>query len=217
MRPGLACLLPCAAAALAFAPAFANGLDFDRTFTAGVEPRQSHYVATYRLGNTEHRVEVWRDRDRHLKRRTDDRIEIHVTKPAGEVEWTMVVLDLKRKIATRVERTNLLRIGHFTDWFALSHSLSRPAGAYELGPIARDAPRLKPVASCRWHLLTQGGRASKICWSAAHHLPLVIADGSDQVQWKIVEVDSRPLPAGAFAIDDRDFVRNNADQDIQAD
>ena len=217
MRFGLARQLACAAAAVAVAPAFANGLDFDRTFAAGPEPRQSHYVATYRLGDTEHRVEVWRDRDLRLKRRTDDRIEIHVTKPAGDVEWTMVVLDLKRKIATRVVRTNLLRIGHFTDWFALSHSLSRPAGAYELVAITRGAPRVKPVASCRWYLLTQGGRASKICWSAAHHLPLVIADGSDQVQWKIVEVDSRPLPTGTFALDERGFVRNNADQDIQAD
>jgi hypothetical protein len=217
LSSGLVRLFTYAAAAAAFAPAFANGLDFDRTFAAGFEPRQSHYVATYRLGGTEHRVEVWRDRDLSLKRRTDDRIEIHVTKSAGDVEWTMVVLDLKRKIATRVERTNLMRIGHFTDWFALSHSLSRPAGAYELVAITRGAPRVKPVASCRWYLLTQGGRASKICWSAPLHLPLVIAESGDQVQWKIVDVDSRPLPTGTFTLDDRDFIRNNADQDIQAD
>lgn len=218
MRSGLPRQLACAAAAAAFVPAFASGLDFDRTFAAGPEPRQSHYVATYRLGGTEqHRVEVWRDRDLHVKRRTDDRIEIHVTKPAGDVEWTMVVLDLKRKIATRVERTNLLRIGHFTDWFGLSHSLARPAGAYELAAITRNAPRVEPVAPCRWYRLTQGGRASRICWNAAHHLPLVVVDGGDDVKWKIVELDSRPLPAGTFAVDDRDFVRNDADQDIHAD
>ncbi len=218
MRFGLARQLACAAAAVAVAPAFANGLDFDRTFAAGPEARQSHYVATYRLGGIEqHRVEVWRDRDLRLKRRTDDRIEIHVIKPAGDVEWTMLVLDLKRKIATRVVRTNLLRIGHFTDWFALSHSLARPAGVYELVAIARNAPPVEPVATCRWYRLTQGGRASRICWNAAYRLPLVIVDGGDQVQWKIVELDSRPLPAGTFTVDDRDFVRNNADQDIQAD
>lgn len=195
----------------------ATQVEFDKAFTDRNEPGQVHYRATYSLDGAEHRIEVWRDRSVSLRRRTDDAIETHVFRPPGEVEWKMVVLDLKRKIRTDVDRTNLYRIGHFTDWFSLAHALTRPIGPYELSALREPVTNAAPVAPCRWYLLTQAERSNKVCWSAAWHVPLVITDRNDKVQWRITEIDSGRLPADAFRIDDRGFVRNNANEDIKAD
>ena len=207
-----------AVALAAAAPAWAGvRLDFDVTFRGAKQPAQAHYVAMYRLADGEHRLEVWRDSDVRLKRHTDAGIETVVTKPAGDAEWAMVVLDLKRRIRTDVGRTNLMRIGHFTDWLALSRLLARPVGAYELTAIGHGAPRIETPGPCRWYRLAQGSRASRICWSEAQQLPFVITDDKVVVQWRVTAFDSRPLPPGTFAIDDRGFVRNDANRDILAD
>ena len=196
----------------------ATSLDFDKVFTDRAEPAQTHYRATYRLGTGEHRIEVWRDRELRVKRRTDDAIETLVARPAGALEWSMTVLDLKHRIRTDVARTNLYRIGHFTDWFALAHSLARPVGPYTLSALPRtDVPSAQPVAACRWFALTQGTHTSKICWSTRQRVALVITDATDAVQWQVTSIDSRPLPETVFSVDDRGFVRNDANQDIQAD
>lgn len=195
----------------------ATQLDFDKTFSDRNEPRQAHYRAIYVLNGSDHQVEVWRDRNVNLKRRTDDAIQTYVFRPPGEVEWKMVVLDLKQKIRTNVDRTNLLRIGHFTDWFSLAHSLTRPSGPYELFALHGPAPSASPIAACRWYLLTQGDRLSKVCWSAAWHVPLLITDRNDKVQWKIIDIRSSPMPAEVFEVNDRGFLHNDANADITAD
>ena len=198
--------------------ATAESLDFDRTFNERGEPRQTHYQASYRLGADEHRLEVWRDRALRVKRRTDDAIETVVVRPSGSGEWSMTVLDLKRRIRTDVDRTNLFRIGHFTDWFALAHSLSRPIGAYALTTLRGEAiPRIAPIADCRWYAFSQANHTSNICWSAKQRVALLITDASGAVVWRVTQIDSRPIGEAAFVIDDRGFVRNDANQDIKTD
>lgn len=195
----------------------AASLDFDKAFSTRNEPRQGHFVATYVVAGGEHRLEVWREGDGRLRRRTDDRVETYVSKAAGDVEWKMTVLDLKRRIRTDVDRTNLIRIGHFSDWFGLSHGLARPIGAYSVTSIRHPASGAAPIAACRWYLLSQHERTSRICWSSSQGLPLLITDGEGRVQWKVRAVDSARLSPGIFAIDDRGFVRNDANEDIKAD
>ncbi|MEP6739479.1 MAG: hypothetical protein ABJA61_03820 [Caldimonas sp.] len=192
-------------------------LDFEQAFSARAEPARLHYRASYSLNERWHDVEVWRDSDRRLRRRTDDAIDTYVFRPRGEVEWQMVVLDLRRRIRTDVDRTNLYRIGHFTDWFGLAHSLSRPVGAYQVAAIARPRTDARPIASCRWYALTRGDVGSVICWSKARGLPLLIADAEGRVQWRVRALDTAPLAKDAFAISDAGFVRNDANQDIHAD
>jgi hypothetical protein len=219
MRRRYLATLACASIGLA-GPSFAAverpGLDFDRTFD-GRDAGGSHYEAVYRSGGREHRVEVWRDRDLRIARRTDDAVETHLSRRPGDVEWSMTVLDLKRKIRTDIDRTNLLRIGHYTDWFAQANSLSRPRGAYRLVALSAAPAGVSPIAACRWYELTQDDRSNRICWSAAQHVPLVIANGDGDIVWRVTRLTSGPVPARVFAIDDRGFVRNDANQDIQAD
>lgn len=206
-----------AVAAVPLAQADAS-LDFDRTFNDLREPQTSHYVATYRLADGEHRVEVWRDRSLHLRRRTDDAIETYVERLPGDTEWSMVVLDLRQRIRTDIDRTSLYRIGHFPDWFSMAHSLSRPAGPYRLAEVPRgEEPRLATAAPCRWYALSQGSRTTRICWSAAQRASLLIVDESNTPLWAIDHLDNLPLPGTVFAIDDRGFVRNDAHADIKGD
>lgn len=197
--------------------AMSTDLEFDKTFTARNEPRQVHYAVQYMLNGETHRSETWRDRDRQILRRTDGRIETHVVKNAREVEWHMVVLDLPRKIRTDIDRTNLLRIGQFTDWFSLSHGLTHPTGAYRLKATDAMPSQVRPVATCRWYDLKRADSESRICWSTQLHLPLVITDRAGRMRWQVTSVDTQKLPSSVFAIRDEGFVRNNANEDIKTD
>lgn len=202
---------------LAAAGTQAADLDFDKTFNAKGEVRQVNYRATYVVGNAQHQVEIWRDRDVRLKRRTDDKLETHVFKPAGQTEWQMVVLDVQRKIRTDIERTNLLRIGHFSDWFSMSHALTKPTGPYSLTPLAVAPGSDKALSNCRWYALQRGTTVSNICWSAQWRLPLLIADANGKTQWRVTAVSKSVLPAATFAVNDAGFVHNNANADINSD
>jgi len=196
----------------------AADLDFGKTFAAKGEPRQLHYSASYVAGGQTHAVEAWRLRDQRLRRRTDGKLETHLFKPAGQAEWRMVVLDLPRKVRTDIDRTNLYRIGHFTDWFSMAHALARPHGAYALTALAAPpATDEQPLSACRWYALTQGGAVSHLCWSTALRLPLLITDAAGKTQWRVTAASTEALPAAAFALDDAGFVHNNANADIQTD
>ncbi len=206
------------AACVASAPAFAAGaLHFDQVFNDKGEPAALDYRATYQLGGTEHHIEVWRDRDRKLRRRTDDALETYVLKSPKDAEWRMVVLDLKRKIRTDVERSNLYRIGHFTDWFSLSHALARPSGDYSLTRLAAAPVNDKPLLACQWYVLTRAGSASNICWSPSLNVPLLITDAGGTVQWRVTFASKNALPAATFAVQDQGFVVNDANSDIRGD
>jgi len=194
----------------------AAALDFDRTFESADQQRHSHYIANYRLQDGEHRVEVWREGDVRVRRRTDDAIETFLTRPADSVEWTMTILDLRRKVRTDVDRTHLLRVGHFTDWFAQAHSLTRPRGNYRLDAVGA-ADGVTPIAACRWYRLTLADHASTICWSAAHGVPLVVIDQNNDIVWRVSELSSGPPGPEVFTIEDAGFARNDANEDIRGD
>lgn len=195
----------------------ASNLDFDKVFNDKAEPAQVYFQASYQLGADKHEVQVWRDRSQRLKRRTDDALETFIFKQPREVEWSMVVLDLKRKIRTDIDRTNLYRIGHFTDWFSMSHALSRPTAAYQLTTANKPLPEAKAVDNCTWYSLTRNGVESKICWSKKYRLPLLITDSEAHVQWRVTSVSSKAIATSNFDIQDQHFVRNNANEDIHAD
>jgi hypothetical protein len=206
----------CAAAAISL-HAEANELNFDQVFNTKGEPSRSHYQVIYTAGGVEHRMEVWRDGDRRVKRRTDDSVETYAFHDAGDAEFHMSILDMKKRIHTRISRTNLYRIGNFTDWFNLGHGLRHPKGKYQLTSVAvpKDVP--KPLQSCTWYELSKGEHASRICWSTQSHVPMLIASEDGKVIWRITGIDYKPIPAKTFDVHDEGFVRNDANQDIEPD
>ncbi|MDE2146176.1 MAG: hypothetical protein KGJ24_05765 [Burkholderiales bacterium] len=210
-----------AAAASASAPDGAAGLRFEQVFDSRGEPPALHYRVAYAAGEGAsapmHRLEVWRDGERRLVRRTDDAIETHVEHRPGDPAYRMVVLDLQRRIETRLSRDDLYRLGQFTDWYDLAHGLHHPMGPYRLTAEAEPAHAPRPVAACRWYALAQAGRRTQVCWSASVRLPLLLLDDGGRLQWQVTAIDRGPAPAARFELRDRGFVRNDAGADISGD
>ncbi|WP_010163144.1 hypothetical protein [Sphingomonas sp. PAMC 26617] len=216
---GLRVLLPLLA--LAAAPGLAaeppRTLSFDRTFSAAGEPAFLHYNVLFASNGAVHRMELWRDHDRSIKRVTDAALVTYATRKGKDAGYTLKVLDLKRRISTVIERTNLYRIGSFTDWYDLGHGLRHPKSAYRL--VAAKAPAGMPRIGrpCRWYDLIEGSRTTHVCWDEQAKLPLLMAPASGPPIWRVTAIDQRPIPAATFVADDRGFIRNDANRDIEAD
>lgn len=208
-----AALLIGAGAGAAASPA----LDFDHVFTAANEPAALHMRVLFRGPDGVHRMELWRDHDRRVKRVTDQAIVSLATHRAGEPGYQLTVLDLKKRIATQIDRTNLYRVGNFTDWFDLTHGLRHPKGKYVLTSGTAPAGMPASAAPCDWYRLTQGERTTSICWDAKHRVPVLIASGDHHPIWRVTEIDSKPVPAATYLLDIRGFTVNDANRDIERD
>lgn len=200
-------------AALAAPPA---DLRFEQAFP---EAQASlHYRAEYRARGASHQLEAWVDRGTRLKRVTDGKSETYALRAdVREPEYRMTVLDLQRKIATRIDRTSLFRLGRFTDWYELAHALRHPRGAYQLARATAPTGVNRPVAACEWYRLTQEGHSSAICWSREAALPLLIVDERGEEAWRVTLLQRGPVADAVFTVHDEGFVRNDANEDIERD
>jgi len=195
----------------------AKELKFEQVFSDKGEPAALHYQAEFISKGTKHQLEVWRDGSRKLKRRTDDAVETYAFRKPGDSEFQMSVLDLQKKIHTQIDRTNLYRIGNFTDWFDLAHGLKHPMGEYQLAKTPAPAGAANSIKDCQWYDLTQSNRITHICWSEQSRLPLVIQAQDGNVVWRVAALDMKPIQAKTFVIHDEGFVHNDANQDIEKD
>ena len=130
----------------------------------------------------------------------------------------MSILDMKKRIHTQIDRTNLYRIGNFTDWFDLAHGLKHPMGEYRVAKA--EAPAGRPEGH-------PGLPVVRPDPGQAHHphllecaKPPTLGD-SDAGRGSGVESSepwtSKPIPAKTFEIHDEGFIRNDANQDIERD
>jgi hypothetical protein len=197
--------------------AFSATLTFNETFSTKGEPKSLQFTANYVQNGKNHQLSVWRDSDRRLKRSTDDVLDTFAFKPSKQAEFEMVVLDKKRMIRTDINRTNLMRIGNFTDWFDLGHGLKHPMGPHEIKTLPAYASTVPPVKPCRWHELTQGASTTRICWSSTFKLPMLMENATGQIIWKVDTVSMAPIEPNVFQINDAGFVKNDANNDIDRD
>jgi hypothetical protein len=212
-------LVLCTAAAAVFSAPFTRAAapDFDHVFSTRGEPAATHFQATYLAGGAEHHVEVWRDGDRRIRRRTDDKAESFAVRTPGSPDYRLSVLDLGRKIRTDIDRGNLYRIGQFTDWFDLGHGLRHPKGDYRLVPAATPHGAAHAIGACAWVALVQGTQTTHVCWSATAKLPLLIQTADGRIVWRVTSVDHKAIPEQVFVIHDTGFIRNDANADIERD
>jgi hypothetical protein len=206
----------CAAAAV-FLPAQAKDLTFEQAFNTKGEPGAAHFEATYVARGADHQVQVWRDGERRIRRRTDDAAETYALRKPGGPDFHLSVLDLKKKLRTDIDRDNLYRIGNFTDWFDLGHGLRHPVGEYRLVKAAAPAGSATPAEPCTWYELTQSGRLTHVCWSAKSSLPMLIQAQDGRAVWRVTKVDHKAIAAAVFRIRDAGFIRTDANQDIERD
>ncbi len=207
-----------ATAATAKSDKSANTPAFETTFLSKGEPSTLYYRVQFAAGGSAHSMQVWREGDRRLRRRTDDAVDTYVMRENVDPnDYQMIVVDYSKRITTRIDRNNLVRLGNFSDWFDLAHGLRHPVGPYQIA--ATDAPSKidLPISACRWYEIQQGDATSRVCWSERERLPLVIWSASRGVVWRVTEVNRRSLPADIFNIHDIGFVRNDANADIEND
>ena len=195
---------------------------FDTVFAAAGEPPFLHVTVLFAGGGGTHRMDLWRDHDRRILHVTDARITTLATrdpKARADAGYDLVVLDRARRTSTRISRDNLYRIGAFTDWFDLGHGLRHPHGAYQLARTTVAVPASLPAtpAPCRWLDLAQPGGVAHICWDARDRFPLLIANAAWVPTWRAISLDRAAIPAGRFALDDRGYIRNDANRDVEGD
>ena len=65
---------------------------FEQIFSEKGEPGTLHYQAVFTAKGAEHHLEVWRDGEQRLKRRTDEAIETYVFRKPGDSEFHMSIL-----------------------------------------------------------------------------------------------------------------------------
>lgn len=210
-----------AAAALACVAAAAGATSrttFDTVFAAAGEPPFLHATVFFAARGATHGMELWRDHERRILRTTDTRLTTLATRTTG-AGYDLVVLDHARRTSTRISRDTLYRIGASTDWFDLGHGLRHPRGAYRLTATAGTVPATLPAtpAPCRWFDLAQGPGVTHVCWDAQNKLPLLIATAAWVPVWRVVSIGRAAVPASRFALNDRGYVRNNADHDVEGD
>jgi hypothetical protein len=193
-----------------------TNLKFEDVFLKGNEPNNIHFKVDL-VSNGNHEIEVWRSGQNKIKRITDKQIETYAIKKNNDDDFYLSILDLKRKIHTQINRTNLIRIGNFSDWFDLGHGIKHPLGDYQLTKTQSNPRISTAVEDCQWYELKQGNQFNKICWSTKAHLPFIIASGENQILWKITNWDTRLVEDKFFVIHDEGFIRNNANEDIDHD
>ena len=215
-RLTLRCAVLCAAAAVSVA-AHAKDLAFDQAFSTKGEPSSLHFNATFVTKDVEHKLEVWRDGDRRIKRRTDDAAESYAFRMPRSDEFRLSILDTKKKIHTQIDRSNLYRIGNFTDWFDLGHGLRHPKGEYRIVNAKAPEGDAKPLESCKWYDIVQGQQATHVCWSAKSRLPMLIVAQDGKAVWRVTALDRKPIARATFDIHDEGYIRNDANQDIEND
>jgi len=160
--------------------------EWEAAFPTRAAPQQVHFRAVYRddFGGT-HRLEVWRQADLRLRRRTDEAIDLYVEKSASG-EYLYRLIDHDRKILIHADRTALYRIGVFSDWIGLAHVLNIPRGGYRVTEAARQSPA-SLRGECVWkrlELVMPALSTSEICWSSRWGLPLEIGTQSEQDGWE---------------------------------
>jgi len=194
----------------------AKSLDFDAVFSANGEPAFLHYGVMFVSKGAVHRMEMWRDHDRLLKRATDAAITTFALHKSGDPAYAMIVLDRTRRISTKISRESLYRIGSFTDWYDLTHGLRHPKIAYTLQPGTAPAAMPRVPAPCAWYDLTQASHVTHICWDATARIPALIVVGRHLV-WRVVSLDRKPIAPSVFVVNDKGYVHDDADHDIERD
>ena len=148
---------------------------WDDAFPTASAPPNVYFQARYLDARGDsHRLEVWREADVRLRRKTDEAIDFSVERDlSGGYVYRLV--DRARQTVVAADRAMLYRMGLFSDWRGLAHVLDVPRGEFRIAPIA-EAPNKAAHGPCAWFRLetAKPSSTSEICWSREWGLPLII-------------------------------------------
>lgn len=193
--------------------------EWGKVFATESAPENVYFRARYLDQNGKsHQLQVWRQADLHLRRRTDDLLDLYLDKNAdGNYSYRMV--DYARQVIISTDRANLFRIGIISDWFGLAHMLNFPRGNYTITPRQETATMPN---KCTWYQLeiTSSLSSSQICWSDQWGLPLSIqaraSDGEWTTQFTVEDIHTFQPAPGIFDVPRNSFLQIDAAPDDNA-
>lgn len=191
-------------------------LDWDRELDLAGAPALVHARAHYVDARGErHTLEISREGQRRLARRTDRALELFVERNArGDYDYSLA--DRRTARLLLVNRTNLHRIGVMTDFASLAGLVARPTTAHVVTASARPV-ETTALGACRWlHVRVAGQPSREICWSDRWKLPFHIETRSGAGWASVLDVDAvdASVDPRAFRADAAGLTVVRADDDI---
>jgi hypothetical protein len=223
MRPLCLAGVVAMACAMQVSPPRADGFSptWESAFPIAMAPAHAHFHARYLDGDGKsHTLEVWRDGERRLRRKSDDALDLYAQQKAGgEIDFSIV--DHSHGIIVRTDRAALFRVGHFSGWFGFAHVLDVPQGAYRVTALMMPPDETKAGGPCRWYRLevsVPAQKVSDICWSENWGLPAEIkavnSNGAPStVQFSVDKVDVFEPTDAHFTFQNKRFVVMDARTD----
>jgi hypothetical protein len=161
-------------------------LTWEEAFPIASAPGDVHVEAHFQGSDgVEHRLSLWRHGSAFLHRRTDEALDLYVSRTSSTSDYAYRLMDHRRRIVMDVRRNQLYRIGVFSDWFGLAHLIDRPKTAFTLRALPVSAREKRQ--DCTWRLLVRGAGnatdASRVCWSEAWGIPLSIRTKDARGEW----------------------------------
>ena len=205
----------------------AAGLDWDQTFLDRSGTAPVHFVATYTDAHGKHRLEEWRVGLSHVRRRTDDRIDLHAdavgqTKPGQGAEYLWQIVDLKKKIDNQISSGLMFQAGLFYSYYSMAHVLTRPAGKVRVSAVAGEPVRQLLGETCSWYEIAPDAQApARVCWAERLGIPLetrsLASGGVWTTSFVLESVDRKPLAPSIFVVNRAGLTVHNHDQMVDVD
>ncbi|ATB31390.1 hypothetical protein MEBOL_004852 [Melittangium boletus DSM 14713] len=179
--------------ALAEGPAKAGGLSWEKTF-GPLATKPDLYVKA-RTGDPSggtHALELWREGDRRLRRRTDALLEVWVEDQgaAGAPAYAVTVVDQRSHTVRRVSVERSAKLGPAFTWWPLAHLLPLPGPRYTLRKLKESVLRVGG-ARCEWYLYIPDGQPEqRICWSREYAVALRHEEKRGEGWWTRLAVES---------------------------
>jgi hypothetical protein len=185
--------------------------NWEASFPVTAAPTHVYFRARYTDGRGEsHELQVWRDGDRRVRRRTDDAIDLYADKDnAGNLDYRIV--DHSRNVIFHADRLALYRVGRFPNWRGLAHVLDVPIGSYTVTALPQPSQSTE-FGDCKWFGLQvdQPKTSSNVCWSQTWGIPLminVVRDGKKRTEFTIEDVhEFQSNEDTVFIIDNKNLI-----------
>lgn len=168
-------------------------------------PAYTHYRARVVDGaGKAHRLEVWRDGDRRVRRLTDDRVEMFAERRANGV--ALVVHDRGSQRTYTADAQEMLGMGRTIHWTDVAYGLRLPVVDAAGGPPLTGGQEVRTkvpgVESCQEYTVGTGRQRFSFCWSAALKLPVTVKTGRGVTLFQLEEASTEALPATIFEAPD---------------
>ena len=191
-----------------------TSVDWDHAFLDASGSRPLHFTARYSDSRGPHHLEVWRAGQLHLRRRTDDRIDLHADAQNRQGDYLWQIIDLQHHIDNRISSHAMLQAGLLYNFYSMAHVLTRPPGRFRLETLAIPAAGPTP---CTWYELTPDAQPpTRICWSGALAIPVVIQAKTSAGTWDdtftLLTHDRNLIPAAIFAVNPTGLTIRDHDQ-----